>query len=42
MTYVPGKGMLVTFPGQSVLLGEHMSVHAIQKHLRELTEWLGS
>lgn len=42
--YLPGRGMLVTIQGEgeghSVLLPEHMTVAAIQKHVAELVEWL--
>jgi len=37
--YIAGKGMLLTLPGQTVLLPKHWTVAVIQKQLKELVEY---
>ena len=38
LTYKPGVGMLAIYPGFTAVLGEHMTVAAIAKHIKELNE----
>jgi hypothetical protein len=37
--YIPGEGVLVTFYGFSAILGEDMTVGAMEKYLKELSEF---